>query len=153
MDLSIISVVFGAIILTAVMYKYLQKEGVKNSLISSLLIVSGFSLLASPAWTTISWKTSDSELRLIRETTRQMGDYVRILNSYEHMKSTRNLDKTNMSSSHNFSALAEQLRQQKQRIENALIQDDVDKALAETEAGSRLIENIANLMTDKGATQ
>lgn len=152
MDLTIVSIIFGGVLLTAVVIKFLQKDVAKNTTLTCFLTVFGFALVSSPAWTSISIKSKDTELSLIRESTKQMDDYVRILNSYND---SRQGGWTNQKDERgkwliDIRELASQLDAQKNKIESALAKGDVNSAIAETKAGSELIGKIANSMTPKG---
>ncbi|MFL0800766.1 MAG: hypothetical protein K6L80_09985 [Agarilytica sp.] len=142
--MSVISVIFGGVLLSAVVFKYLQREGVANVPLTCFLTLFGFALVASPAWTNISWKSKDIELQLVRETTRQMNDYVRILNGYDNL-SRRDLDwEPDSPQNIRFASLANDLRSQKIKIEAVLSEGNMEQIIKETKLGTELIENIAN---------
>ncbi|MEO9943641.1 MAG: hypothetical protein ABJH28_20810 [Paraglaciecola sp.] len=141
MDLTIVSVIFGGVLLSAVVFKYIQRESRANLTLTCFLTLFGFALVASPAWTNISWKSSDIEFQLVRETTQQMDDYVRILSSYDSVtRDPRNSEYVSLIS------LATELRNQKKKIEVALSEGNLEQAITETKLGTQLIDRIANTM-------
>lgn len=163
MNLTTISVAFGGLLLLAVIFKYLQKDGIQNVTMSCFFTLFGFALLASPAWDSIRIKSSNTELQLIKEAAQQMDDYARILDQYDNLANNnqkwlakrsgaaaelpKHPDKQTVKPSNEFKALAESLRQQKERIENAISNGNLDLALTETQSSTRLIESIANSIT------
>lgn len=144
MDLTIISVLFGGVLLSAVVFKYLQKEAVTSVTLTCFLTLFGFALVASPAWTNISWKSKSTEFQLVRETTQQMDNYVRILQRYDDISRINARWEDPNTPQVSFVSLAKELRDQKSKIELALTDGDLEQAIKETISGTKLIETIAN---------
>lgn len=143
MDLSHVSVLFGAVLLSAVIFKYVQKDGISNNVITSLFSIIGFILISSPVWNNISIKANGTEFQLIRETTQQMNDYARILQQYQEVAS-RDPEWRRSGNHEDFLKLSKALNEQANRIDNAIAKGDLTLALSETESGTKLIHNIAN---------
>ncbi|WP_444994805.1 hypothetical protein [Aliikangiella sp. IMCC44359] len=146
MDLQIIGIIFGCIILAAVVYKYLQKDAKQPLALSCFLSFLGFALVASPAWTNISFKSSEIEIQLINEATKQMDDYVKIIDGYNSRAQAKGLKwetGNNGSQQQALNQLARQLEMQKNKVKQALSENNIELAMKETQKGSEIIATIA----------
>ncbi len=145
MELYHISSIAGSVILTTVLIKYCQKETKPNITLSTILSLIGFILVSGSVWNNISLKTSSIELALIKESEAQMESYVHILSGYENLRNIPEHHQIKNQKKHDWLDLntaASKLEAQRKLINEALRNNNLEKALLEMKKGSEIVKHV-----------
>jgi hypothetical protein len=80
MGFFVTAVIFGGLILIAILVNYVRNIHEHNSVFSTTLVVAGFILVSSPLWTAIDVRGSDWEINLVRESSeKQLENYLELV--------------------------------------------------------------------------